>query len=179
MGEIGERLTMSDKMTRVLLALRDGVRSWPYRVRGILSDIPRQTVEYNIKKLEEDGTVKGYIPIVKPEAFGEPYLVKLAISPSDYQFEKDAEIKIDAIAKFFSDAIDLAPVSFFVFLDEQNRMSVNCVVITRNSESLIERLSVGQNIAREDIAVDRLDRVDGIPNYGKHSLLQEGQEIES
>lgn len=172
---MSEKPRLSGKMTQVLLALREGVRSWPLKVRRELSDIPRQTVEYQIKKLEEEGIIRGYTPIVIPGAFGEPYLLKLSIDPKGYQFQKDAELKIDAISRFFKEAIDQAPVSFFVLSDENRKLQVHAVTVTRNHEKLAERLSAELNIAREDISIAPLQRVEGIPDYSKHSILQEGQ----
>ncbi len=174
---MSEKPRLSNKTTQVLLALREGTRSWPLKVRRELSDIPRQTVEYQIKKLEEEGIVTGYTPIVIPEAFGDSYLISIPINPKDYQFQNDAETKIDAISKFFEEAINCAPISFFV-LSENDFLQVQSVVVSTDVEGLVDRLSVRLNIAREDISVSQLERVRGIPNYGKFSILQEGQEID-
>ena len=173
---MSEKPRLSSKAIQVLLALREGARSWPMKVRKELSDIPRQTVEYQIRKLEEDGIVRGYTPVVIPEAFGDAYLISIRINPKDYQFQKDAETKIDAISKFLEEAINSAPLCFFVLSDNES-LRVQSVVVSTDVGELVDRLSVKLNIAKEDISISQLERVRGIPDYSKFSILQEGQEI--
>jgi len=167
--------SLAEKRTEVLLTLRGCARSWPASL-GRKLGLPRTTAGHHIKKLEEEGTITGYTPIVKPEFFGEPYLIRIPINPDDYQFERDSKRRIDTIIEFLNERIDHAPISFFVLSDDK-KMIVNCVTLTRDCNKLVNRLEVELNIAQDDITISELNRIEGVPNYGLHSILREGQEV--
>ncbi|MGY5854458.1 MAG: hypothetical protein RTU92_12895 [Candidatus Thorarchaeota archaeon] len=64
-----------------LLTLRECVRSAPATMASLLR-ITRQAARLRIQSIENNDTVTGYIPIVKPDIFGEPVLLQIKINSS-------------------------------------------------------------------------------------------------
>jgi len=157
-----------------LLALRTCSRGFPVALARAL-EIPRSTARHRIQTLEEEGIVIGYTPVVTPQTFGSPYLIQIDINPEDYKISTELEDTVIALKEFFSTGIGHAPLSFYFFKDVENDLlRVHCLTMTFNVDHLIDTIYHKQNIARENINYISLDEADGVPNYSKFSLRQEG-----
>ncbi|MHA2223502.1 MAG: hypothetical protein ACXAAO_15785, partial [Candidatus Thorarchaeota archaeon] len=132
-------------------------------------EIPRSTARHRIQALEEDGIVQDYIPVVRPETFGRPYLIQVGINPEDYKFSGELESTIEALKEHFQAGIGHAPLCFY-YLTDSDLLRVNCVTMTFNINNLVDKLYNEQNIARENIEVICLDLADGVPDFSKFSL---------
>jgi len=153
-----------------LLTLRNCARGFPATLARAL-EIPRSTARHRIQALEEDGIVRGYTPVVKPETFGEPYLIQIGINPEDYKFSGELETTILALKEHLQSGIGHAPLCFYYHKDfEYDMLRVSCVTMTINIEELVDTLYNEQNIARENIEVINLNLADGVPDFSKYSL---------
>ena len=157
-----------------LLTLRNCARGFPVALARAL-EIPRSTARHRMQALEEEGIVTGYTPVVTPQTFGSPYLIQIDINPEDYKISTDLDDTIKALREFLNTGIGHAPLSFYVFNDSENdQIRVHCLTMTYNINELIDGIYHKQNIARENISYVSLDEADGVPNYSKFSLRQEG-----
>jgi DNA-binding Lrp family transcriptional regulator len=151
-----QRTRSADDWLASLLTLRECARSFPAAF-GRALDIPRATALYRIRKLEEDGLVTGYIPMTIPTVFGTPYLVRVNISPKQYQFHEELQSKINSLVDFFETGVGHAPLSIYVYHDqEQDVWQVNCIAMTSDIKRLTGALYHEQNIARESVLTSLL-----------------------
>jgi DNA-binding Lrp family transcriptional regulator len=158
-----------------LLTLRNCARGFPATLARAL-EIPRSTARHRIQALEEDGIVRDYIPVVRPETFGRPYLIQVEINPEDYKFSGELESTVDALKEHLQAGIGHAPLCFFYHTDpECDLLRINCVTMTLNINNLVDTLYNEQNIARENIGIIDLDLANGIPDFSKFSL-RKGEE---
>ncbi|TET10470.1 MAG: hypothetical protein E3J86_05615 [Candidatus Thorarchaeota archaeon] len=153
-----------------LLTLRNCARGFPATLARAL-EIPRSTARHRIQALEEDGIVQDYLPLVRPETFGRPYLIQVGINPEDYKFSGELESTVDALKEHFQAGIGHAPICFYYHTDSDcDLLRINCVTMTFNINHLIDTLYNEQNIARENIEVTSLDFANGVPDFSKFSL---------
>jgi DNA-binding Lrp family transcriptional regulator len=157
-----------------LLTLRTCTRGFPMALAKAL-EIPRSTARHRIQALEEEGIVTGYTPVVTPQTFGSPYLIQIDINPNDYKISSDLDDTVEALKEFLNTGVGHAPLCFYFFKDSENDLlRVNCLTMTFNVNQLVDGIYHKQNIARENINYVSLDDADGVPNYSKFSLKQEG-----
>ncbi|MGY5852179.1 MAG: Lrp/AsnC family transcriptional regulator, partial [Candidatus Thorarchaeota archaeon] len=153
-----------------LLTLRECVRSAPATMASILR-ITRQAARQRIQILENNETVTGYIPIVRPDTFGEPVLLQVKIDTSQYKLQEDLGATIASIREFLQSGVGHAPLSTYVYHDEKSgSWNIHCVTMTNDTEGMVEKLYREENIARENIDIVPLTHVDGVPMYGNLSL---------
>ena len=170
-----EELRMSvNHKEDTLLTLRTCARGFPMALARAL-EIPRSTARHRIQALEEEGIVTGYTPVVTPQTFGSPYLIQIDINPEDYKIGTDLDDTVLALKEFLNTGVGHAPLCFYFFNDsENNLLRVQCLTMTYNIDQLIDSIYNRQNIARENISYTTLEEADGVPNYSKFSLRQEG-----
>ena len=160
-----------------LLTLRTCARGFPMALARAL-EIPRSTARHRIQALEEEGIVTGYTPVVTPQTFGNPYLIQININPDDYKISSDLDDTIQALKEFLNTGIGHAPLSFYFFVDsDTDLIRVHCITMTSNVSNLIDEIYHRQNIARENISYTALEEADGVPNFSKFSLRQEGDQV--
>ncbi|MGY5852768.1 MAG: hypothetical protein RTU92_04300, partial [Candidatus Thorarchaeota archaeon] len=156
-----------------LLTLRECVRSAPATMASILR-ITRQAARLRIRSLENDRTITGYIPIARPDTFGEAFLLKIIIQADQYKLQEDLEATINSIREFLKTGVGHAPLSTYVYYDYAlDSWNIHCVTMTNDTEGMVEKLYREKNIARENIDIVPLAHVDGIPMYGNLSLKLE------
>ena len=163
---------LADHKEDTLLTLRRCARGFPMALARAL-EIPRTTARRRIQALEKDGIVTGYTPVVTPHTFGSPYLIQIDINPDDYKISSDLAETVEALKEFLNSGVGHAPLSFFRD-SENDLLRVRCLTMTFNIDQLIDEIYHRQNIARENISYTSLEEADGVPNYSKFSLLQEG-----
>lgn len=165
---------LTDLKEDILLTLRTCARGFPMALAREL-EIPRTTARRRMQALEKEGIVTGYTPVVTPQTFGSPYLIQIDINPDDYKISSDLDETIRALKGFLNSGVGHAPLSFYFFKDsETDLLRVRCLTMTFNIDQLIDEIYHRQNIARENISYTALDDADGVPNYSKFSLRQEG-----
>ena len=161
-----------------LLTLRSCARGFPMALAKEM-EIPRTTARRRIQALEEEGIVTGYTPVVTPQTFGSPYLVQIDINPDDYKINSEIDDTVGALKEFLNLGLGHAPLSFYFFNDFENDLiRVGCLTMTRCIDYLIDEIYRRQNIAKENISYIPLEEADGVPNYSKFSLRQDGGQNE-
>ena len=172
-------MLLRDKEKETLLTLRNCARGFPATMARSL-EIPRSTARHRISALENTGVVKGYMPVVRPEVFGLPFLIRIEIDPEDYKLRGDLEATIFALKNHFQAGIGHAPICFYCHGDSDSEITrVNCVTMTLNVMYLVDILYKEQNIARENIAVTNLNLADGVPDFSKFSFRKEDDRLET
>jgi DNA-binding Lrp family transcriptional regulator len=168
-----QRKKSTGDWTSTLLTLRKCARSFPAALGRIL-DIPRATALYRIRKLEEDGLVSGYIPMVDPTLFGPPFLVQVLINPKQYQFPEELQSTITSLIEFLKTGIGHAPLTIYVYQgQEQDYLQINCITMTPDIKGLVTSLYREQNIARDSITTLPLNDAHGVPVYSQFSPLED------
>ena len=165
---------LADHKEDTLLTLRRCARGFPMALAREL-EIPRTTARRRIQALESEGIVTGYTPVVAPQTFGSPHLIQIDLNPDDYKISSDLDETVRALKEFLNSGVGHAPLSFYFFRDsETDLLRVRCLTMTFKIDQLIDEIYHRQNIARENISYTALDDADGVPNYSKFSLRQEG-----
>jgi DNA-binding Lrp family transcriptional regulator len=163
----------TDNQIDTVLGLRECARSTPAALAR-LQGIPGATARYRINKVEEEGLVVGYTPVVRPGFFGDAYLIKIRLEPKNYQFKEDLVSTVEGLKGFFEEAIGHAMLSFYQYQDD-GVWQVQAVVLVRDADAFTDSLYRRQNIAQESIEVVALDDASGVPTYSQHSILKENQ----
>lgn len=154
---------------RDLLLVRECVRGWPHKLLQKLREeyglkITQAGASKKIQSLEEAGHIQGYIPIVSPQTFGSPYLVRVTYDDS----YRDIPSHIAGIEKFLdSDSCDgYATVAMF----QENGSEFCCIITTEDIERFTRRLLNVASLSKDIVTVTALANVRGIPNYSQRSL---------
>ncbi len=158
--------------TETLLTLRECVRSAPATMGSALR-ISRQASRNRIQVLEDDGTVKGYIPIVSPSVFGTPLHLQIKIDPSQYKIKQDLDATLESIKTHLLNGLGHAPMSIFLTEGSSKEWTFHCVTVTSDKDALIENIYREENVPKEDVRVTEIADIEGVPMYTHQSLREE------
>jgi len=165
---MSQKTNQSAQRTITLLALRDCATSSPATLSRTLN-IPRSTARYQIQKLQDEGIVTGYTPIVNTEIFGDPYLIRIRIDPHQFKFKEDFDALLAEVSSFLWEGRLHAPLAVFTM---EGEWRVWCITFSQDIEAAVELLCQQQNVAKEDVSIQALEQAQGIPNYSRFSLPQ-------